>query len=145
MRPASLLGAGLNHATARFDGADQVISLFERMGDGLLDVKVLAGRDRVGDHFRVPVVGSANDYGVDALVVEDRAIVAHLLHVFKIGFGRRALQMRLINVADGDEFSVGLILMNLNEPAATPADADRAKADAVVRPQDFAARKTAQG
>src|SRR5262245_23059494 len=133
MRPAALLRAGLDHTIARFDGADQIISLFEGMGDGLLNVNVLAGRDGVYNHFRVPVVRGADNDGVNALVGEDIAIVAYLLHIFQIGFGRCSQQVRFVYVADGDEFGVGLIFVNLDEPTATPADADRAQTYAVVR------------
>src|SRR5262249_158388 len=130
MRPATLLRAGLDHALARFDGADQIIPLFERMGDGLFDVNVLVSRHGVQNHPRVPVVWSADDDGVNALVVEDRAIVAYLLHVLQAGVGHRAEQVRVVDVGDGDEFRVGLILMNRNQRLArTAADADRAYTD----------------
>src|SRR5262245_16837893 len=113
------------------------------MGDRLFDVNVLARRHGVHHHSRVPVVGSADDYRVNALVIEDRAIIAYLLYVFQTGFGSRAQQMRLVDIADGDDFSVGLTLMNRNQRfARTSAYADCAEAHAIVCAEDFVACET---
>ena len=103
-------------------------------GDGhrrrLLDVDVLAGLAGEHRHQRVPVIGRADDDGVDGLVVEDAPEVG------VPGGGRRDFgglgQVGRVDVADGGDLDVGEALMAAQHAGALPAGADDADADAIV-------------
>ena len=73
--PTALLGAGLDDGLAGVHGAHHFHSLFNGMHDGLFDISVLAGIHRVNQHLLVPVVGAANQHGVDILAVQNFMIV----------------------------------------------------------------------
>ena len=56
-------------------GVDDRLPLVQVVGQRLLDVDVLAGGAGVDGHRHVPVVGAADQDGVDVLAVEELAIV----------------------------------------------------------------------
>ena len=107
-------------------------ALVERVGDRLLEVHVLAGRDRVRGHLQVPVVGAPDQDRVDVLVLEDAAVVG-VLRRRRAGDLRRLEHPGLVDVAHRHHLAAGQVLQQAHEVAGAPAGADHADADAVVR------------
>jgi hypothetical protein len=103
-------------------------------GDGhrgrLLDVDVLAGLAGEHGHQRVPVIGGADDDGVDALVVEDAPEVG-MLRGGRGHFGGLR-QVGRVDVADRGDLDVGQALVPAHHAGTLPAGADDADANAVV-------------
>ena len=108
------------------------------MGDGLLAVDVLAGAHGGDGDGHVPVVGRADDDGVDVFAVEDVAVVEAVGGVGggELGFGFQAA--RFVDVAAGDDFVLFGELQLAQEILAASAGADGADTYAVVGAQDSA-------
>ena len=71
----ALLAADLEDAAGGLDGVGERAAFGDGQRRGLLQVDVLAGADGVDGDERVPVVGGADDDGVDVLVGEELVIV----------------------------------------------------------------------
>ena len=99
----------------------------------LLAVDGLARLHRVDRHPGVPVVGHADQHGVDVLAGEDLAIV-------DIGLDLAAEDLlgvrspALVQVGGGDQLDAGHLERRLGVDEADDAHADRGDPDAVVRP-----------
>ena len=106
-------------------------ALFDENGERLFDVDILAGGAGHHRHQGVPVIGRADDHGLQVLVVEHAAEVG-------IRFGaaparRDALfQARLVDVAHGGKIGVLLILEIEDVLGADQAVADEADLHAVI-------------
>ena len=92
-------------------------------GDGvrrrLLDVDVLAGRDRVDRLLAVPVIGRGDEHGVDVLAIEDAAVVADDVELE--GLARRRhprIELRLVDLGAGDPLHVRLPRERVEHAAA---------------------------
>ena len=122
----------------------------DRHRERLLDIDILA-RLAGGDHLdRVPVVGRCDHDGVDILAIEDRPevldprdVALELGHLgdalAQTGKSRIepivvAVEIRLINVAEGDDLGIRVGQKALQELAAAIAHADEAQPDLVVGP-----------
>ena len=105
---APLLGADLDHALGLLGDLAELLPLVDRQGQRLLAVDVLARLHGVDADLGVPVVGRADDHGVDVLAVEELAVVlvdvglalADALVVLGL------LGVALVDVADGQEVAV---------------------------------------
>src|SRR5262249_35325855 len=98
-----------------------------------LDVDVLAGGDGVEGHGGVPVIGRADEDGVDVLAVEDILVT--------LGGGRPGVgeleavgEGAVVDVADGDDLDVGDRGQRVQEWPAAPARTDAADTDGVAGP-----------
>ncbi len=74
VRHAPLLRADLHDALVLVLGLDDRRALGQIVRQRLLDVDVLAGRAGVDGHRHVPVVGRADQHGVDVLAVEQLVV-----------------------------------------------------------------------
>ena len=75
--PASLLCSCLYDLLRRFDGLDQLDTLGNRVRHRLFDVDVLSGCDRVERDRLVPMIGRADQDGVDFAIVENPAVIGN--------------------------------------------------------------------
>ena len=75
VRAGTLLRPDLHDPPMSTRRVDHPLALAQDVGQGLLDVDVLAGGARHDRHQRVPVVGRRDDYGVDVASVEHPAEV----------------------------------------------------------------------
>ena len=139
MIPAALLGAGLHDLLRRFDRLHHLGAFGDRVRDGLLDVDVLAGGDRVERDRLVPVIGRADHDRVDLAVVQDAAIVGDLQRGGAGDLGGLE-QARLVDVADGHHLVAGQLLQMRHQAARSAAGADDADADPIVRALSSGAR-----
>ena len=130
----TLLRADLDDALMLARGVDHRAAFLDGDRGRLFDVDVLAGG--AGHHGlqRVPVIGRAEDDGVDRLVVDDAPEIGDALRLRR---GRRGLvEIRLVDVAHRDDVDVGEPLMVAHHADALPARADQRDADAIVRALD---------
>ena len=74
-RVGSRLNADGEDLAGLLDRVGDLLRFVDRVGHRLFKVHVLAGFHRLNRHQAVPVVGSGDDHRVDALVVEELAIV----------------------------------------------------------------------
>ncbi len=142
------MGSDLHDAVVLAGSVDHRAAFHERDRQRLLDVDVLA-RLAGGDHLdRVPVVGGGDHDGVDVLAIEqdskilDAGDVAFELRnpgnpLAQTGESRvepivGAGQVRLIDIAQGDDLGVGMSEEPSEELAAAVADADKAKPQPIV-------------
>ena len=133
----------------------------DREREGLLDVDILA---RVARHDRLdgmPVVGRGDDHRVDVLLVEDAAeilvpldraaefrqprgdSVGQLLEM-RMDLVELPVQIRLVDVAKGDDLGVLVSEERVEDLHAAVSDADAADAHPIVGP-DHAARASGAG
>ncbi len=64
-RPRCSLNADLHDSFALARLAGDLRRLLDRMRHRLLDIHILAARERLKSNRRVPVVGSGDEYGID--------------------------------------------------------------------------------
>ena len=76
MRGAPLLRPHLDDAVVAAGGVDHHAPFADRQRERLLDVDVLAGLARHDGRDRVPVIGGADDDGVDVLAIEHTPEIA---------------------------------------------------------------------
>ena len=125
MIPASLLRADLDDLFALLIGVEHRVEPHDRVGRRLLDIDVLARRDRIDGLLRVPVVGRRDEDRIDVLAVEDAAMVAD--HVELEGLPRRVhplIELGLVDFRGGQELAVGMARERVEHAAATVPTAD---------------------
>ena len=121
---APLLGADLHDAARLLGDPAEHLALVDRQRQRLLAVDVLARLHGVDADLGVPVVGRADDDGVDVLAVEELAVV--LVDVglpfadVLVSLARSAC--RLVDVADGEEVAVAGGPPGVARALATGAD-----------------------
>ena len=141
--PTPLLHPGLNDSPAFFDRPHHLSAFVDRVHDGLLAVDVLAGADRVHQHGLVPVVGRADDDRVHVLQVQGLTIIEAGLGV-RPRDPERLVPMRLVDVADADDFGRRDALEQGHEVLRALARPQHADPDAVIRAQHARWRKSAR-
>ena len=104
---APLLRPDLDDAAGLLGDPADLLALVDGQGHRLLAVDVLARPHGVDADLRVPVVGCADDHGVDILAVEDLTIilvdVRLILADATVGIDRPGVA--LVHVADGEEIA----------------------------------------
>ena len=134
-----LPSAGLHDLLRRFDRLHELGAFGDRVRNGLLDVHVLSGGDRIERDRLVPVIRRADDDGVDLPVVQDTAIVGDLQRGGTGDLGGLE-QARLVDVTDGRHLVAGQLLQMRHEAARSAAGPDDADADSIVRSLNSGAR-----
>src|SRR5205823_8912247 len=99
------LDTALNDALVAARRLDHAAALGDAKRQRLLDVDVLAGLAGVDGHQGVPVIGSADDDGVEVAAFEKLAVVAESLRIAANLLGGE-VDIRLIDIADGDNIGV---------------------------------------
>ena len=143
MLPTPLLIAHLHHLPRTADGFLQALAFCDGVADGLLDIHILAGLDRVQRHGNVPVVRRADDHGIHVLAVEHRTVI----DIVRAGRGRkfslRRQTARFIHVAErhdlGPRFARQAQQIGTAAPGAQSSDAH-----AFIGAQDSAGRQRSQ-
>src|SRR5262249_24999725 len=79
----ALHGARLNHALVLARGLHHLHALLDIYARGLFDIDILAVLAGLHGHIRVPVIGSADAYGIDGRIGHDFAKVLDSLDVAK--------------------------------------------------------------
>ncbi len=97
----SLLHAHLADAVVHPRRLDDRRALLDRQRQRLLDVDVLAGRQRVERDWTVPVIRHGDEHRVDVLLVEERAMVFVGLRALRRLLS--ALDLCAVDVAETDE------------------------------------------
>ncbi len=131
MGDAPLLHTDLNDLPRASLGGDDRCAFGWIMGEGLFDVDILSRFAAVDGHWHVPVVGAADQHGVDVLAIEDLAI---MLGGESLGIGQllRGVQVRVINVADGGDPDAGNLRKRFHQHPAPEAGGDAAHGHGVV-------------
>ena len=113
------------------------------MRERLFAVNILAGIQRVdGDPF-VPVVGGADEHGVELFELEQPPMVGERLRAG--GFLQCLVHLDGIHVAQRPHLDLGFLLKEGHYIGPALAGADDAKADAIVRSEDAGIRERRQG
>jgi hypothetical protein len=138
MRAGTLLRAELDDTIGALVGPQRFDGTFDGIGERLLHVHVLAGRDRLDQHLAMPVIGRRDVHRVHVLAVEDAPVVfiALELHVFLQlrQLLQPLLEPRGIGVTPGDVLHVGVVADEQgSHRASTAARSDQADTDPVVR------------
>src|SRR5262249_52782118 len=100
---ADALAADLKNATGALLRLDALPAFGELLHHGLFAVDVVAGVHGVDGDGGVPVVGCADDDGVDIFTREDFAVVASGEELVAPDFAG-AFQASVVNIGDGDDF-----------------------------------------
>ena len=100
---AHALAAHLEDAAGALLGLDHLRALVQLLHHGLLAVDVLAGVHGVDGDLRVPVVGGADDHGVDVLARQHFAVIARGEEVIAPDF-LGAGQAAVVDIGDGHQF-----------------------------------------
>ena len=136
MLPRALLRPDLYDAVGASIGLQRGHRPIDRVGERLLDVDVLAGRDRIDDDLAVPMVGRGDVHGIDVLAIENAAVVLARLdrHAILFVLERRdpTIEPGLEHIRSGDVLRVGMFqeeVRDLGAPAAAP---DQAEAHTIV-------------
>ena len=135
MFPASLLRSSRDDLARILDGFDELVSLGKIVSHRLFDVDVLACRDGLNRHRRVPVVRGAEHDGVNVFARENVTVVLERL-------GRSAkLFCRLlapwyVDVGYAPYFSSCNLRDIGRHAASASAAADQSDADAIVRSEN---------
>ena len=125
---------GLHHRAALADDERQ----------RLLDVHVLPRLARVDCLEGVPIIRRADDHGVEVLQVEQPAIVGEA-GWRTTGLPYREVDVRLVDVAHGDDLRVGVRKERVEHLVAAVPQADEPEADAIVGSEHSSrARRSAQ-
>jgi hypothetical protein len=117
----------------------QQARLFDGVGDGLLQVDVLARLERIHGHLEVPMFGSADKNRVHILAREQVVVAVMDLLRFELQEIPRPGHAPRINVAEGDHLDVaGLLLEGRHKiggemPESDVSDSDHTDLNAVVR------------
>ena len=133
------LNADLDHPARALECLAHPLGVVRVEGHRLFLVHVLArlkGRDEVQD---VLVLGRRDQYGVDALVVQELAEVL-------VGLDLRCeflhfVQAARVDIRHGGRLRIGTLQGRLEDLLAPAACADQAEANAIVGPQDTAGGK----
>ena len=104
-RIAASLHAYLDDSVGSMDNLDHLDAFFGRAAQGLFDIDVLAGSDRIEQHPVMPVLGRGDDHGVDVLVVEQLSIVTIGLRS-RTGFRQPCFEIRFVDVANRADLDV---------------------------------------
>src|SRR5208283_4153970 len=133
--PTALLRTGLHDPIRGTNGSNEPVALLDGVGDGFFAVDVFACVDGGDDHRHMPVVGSADDHGVDVFAIED------LVEIAVVPCVRRELflcfePVGLINIANGNNVVRSDLIEEAHQVLATRAGADSANLDAVIRSQN---------
>ena len=143
VRPAAHPLPALHDPAVVAGGGGHDLALIDRVGQRLLHVHVLAGGAGV-DHLQaVPVVGRADDHGVDVVAVEQRAVVgverrpaaAHRLQV-----AGPPVEHAPVHVAEGGALHPGLLQQRPHVRETHAVHADGSDHDAVARGDRLPAR-----
>ena len=143
---AHVLAAHLHDLAALLRGGDRRPRLSsQRVGHRLLDVDVLAGRERVLGHLQVPVVRSRDHHGVDVGAGEQLLVVAgHRQRGRERFLG--AVEVALVAVGGGLQLDARDAGGGLHQQRAADADADEPEPHGLERHRrrvvDLAARET---
>ncbi len=110
------------------------LGVIDRERHGLFLVDVFAGLDGVDEVLAMEVLRGGDEDGVDALVVEQAAVIEigggagdELLGVFEAAG---------VDVGEGDEIDIGAAQRPAGDLRAAVANADDARANAVVRAEN---------
>ena len=131
--PAALLRADLDDLLALLVGVEHRVDARNVVRGGLLDVDVLARRQRVDHLLRVPVIRRGDQDRIDVLAIEDPAVIAD--HVELEGLPRRRhprVELRLVHLGGGDPLDVRLPRKGVEHAAPAVAAADDRHPDAIV-------------
>jgi hypothetical protein len=131
MRTGTPVGAHLHHPLRFVCHPDHPAAFLQRVGEGLLDVDVLARPARVDGLEGVPVVRRGDEDRVDVLVVEKLAVVARGDGLAR-QFRGPLRPMRLVDVADRHNIDVRVRQRGLDQLPAAVAHADETDPDAFV-------------
>jgi hypothetical protein len=102
----ALLAAGLEDSLGTTDGIADVAALLNRQSERLFAVNVFAGLRCGNRDFRMPVIGGADNDGVDPAVSEQIAEVFVLRAVRSKLLGR-PVEVSLVYVAHSDDLHAG--------------------------------------
>ena len=117
-------------------GLDHLRAIGVEMDHGLFAVDVFAGLHGVDGGLLVPVVGGADDDGVDIFAREDLVVVAGGEDVVAPDF-LAVREAAVVAVGDGDELDAGDLHRDLGVSLALAAGADQRDLDVVVGGDGF--------
>ena len=137
LRDALVLVRRGHHGAAFADG----------IGERLLDEDVLAGAAGVDEGQRVPVVGRPHHDGVEFLALQQLAEIVERLGLAPLRFfdrGGGAIEVRLVQIADGGGVHVRLPHELVEPRGALAAESDEADLNLVARraPSDSRGRQS---
>ena len=127
----ALLGSGKKERLGRADRLDHGLLLADVVAERFFAVDVLAGAEGFDRGDGVPVIGGADEDGINVLVFEKFPEIgvdlAGRCHrgpgLFGIGF---------VDVAEGDEVGMGGLPHEVADVLAAPAATDKADADSFI-------------
>src|SRR5262245_19840158 len=132
------LRADLDDAVCGLGRLVKPLGLLDGASHGLFAINVLAGLHRLDGDRRVPMVGRGDDHGVDVLAGDHLAVIERGQFGLAGLFG--LVQSFAVNVANGDYLRGARVFTDFHRPphhaGASPAEADAADVDAVVRAQN---------
>ncbi len=139
LRHTPLLRTDLDDARMLVLGVDDRRSFGEIMRQRLLDVDILAGGAGVHGHGHMPMIGRADEYGLNVLAIEHFLVV---LGGERFGIGQFAafVQMGIPNVAHGRDADIRDLGQRFHKVLAASAGADTADVDRIVGTQDVDGR-----
>ena len=138
----ALLHAHLHHAIVLAGSLYHFLGRRNGVGDGLLNVHVLAGGACIHGNRAVPMVRGGHQHGVDVLALEDAPVVAVAVHLAaaaqlaEAGDGR--VEPALEHIAGVHEYAVFMPEQESEVHGAAGTAADQPKLDPVVRAQNGA-------
>jgi hypothetical protein len=132
---AALPLADLHHPVGLLRGGQHDVGLLDGVRQRLLAVGVLAGVEGVDENQAVPVVGGADDHGVDVLVFQELAVVTVKLRRLLLGLEHvllASVELALVHVAQRHALHAVDLQGRAHVGPAHALDADHAEADAVA-------------
>jgi hypothetical protein len=139
LRHAALLGANLDNAFILVLSLDDRLALGEVVRQGLLDVDILLRIAGVHGHGHVPVVGAADEDGIDILVVEDFLVIPSR-DGLRVGDLLGLIQMGIVNVAHGSHADIGNLGQRAHQVLAAAARADAADVERLIGAESIDSR-----
>jgi hypothetical protein len=93
------LSPHLDDATAPLHGIHHLKTFLGQVTHRLLDVNILASRNGINDHLRVPMVRGGNNDGVDVLIIKNFTEV-NVAFGATVGQRKSGIQIRFINITN---------------------------------------------
>ncbi len=132
VRHAPLLHADLHDALVIVLRIDHGLSFGEVVRERLLNVNVFPGRAGIDGHRHVPMVGRADQYGVDIFAIENLAVLLRRDRL-RIGQLLGQIDVHVPNIAYGSDAHARHFYERFHQPAAAAAGADTGDVDGFVR------------